>query len=137
MDVARECFPHGGVRLRDFQGEAMGGGGDRGFDVFLGITVAAARACPEPVEWIAAWVAMENAARMDCGNVAPRSLRKAEGVTPNRVAKGAGKSFVTLPSSFESDLQDRRARRQEQPRGTIQPKPPLVRSRSFAEHLHE
>ncbi|HWM25420.1 MAG TPA: hypothetical protein VNP98_11385 [Chthoniobacterales bacterium] len=42
---------------------------------------------------------------------------------------------MALPSSFESDLQDRRAGRQEHPRGTIQPKAPLVRSRSFTQRL--
>ena len=67
---------------------------------------------------------------------APRFLRKAEGVAPKSRAEGAGKSFVTLQPGFESDIQDRRARRQEQPGAAIQPKPPLMRSRRFADHLH-
>ena len=43
---------------------------------------------------------------------------------------------MILESSFESDIQDGRARGQQQPCPAVQSEPPLVRSRCLAEHLH-
>jgi hypothetical protein len=43
---------------------------------------------------------------------------------------------MTFPTSLERDIQNRHARRQEQPGRTIQPKPPLARARRLSEDLH-
>src|SRR5882762_560000 len=66
----------------------------------------------------------------------PAILTKNRGCHPEPPAKGARKGFVMLKSSFQSDLQHGRTRRQQQPCATVQSEPSLVYARSLAEHLH-
>ena len=63
-------------------------------------------------------------------------LAKSGGRDAKSRLKGTRKSLVILESSFESDIQDGRARDQKQPCPAVQSEPALVRSRCLAEHLH-